>query len=61
MSQLLDDAADALERRLFFEQLNTGYAALRDDPDAWSAVEAERAAESSALRDHDVRGALRLR
>jgi hypothetical protein len=51
MSQLLDDAADALERRLFFDRLTAGYAALRDDPDAWSEVEAERAAESTALRD----------
>jgi predicted transcriptional regulator len=51
MSQLLDDAADALERRLFFDQLTAGYTALREDPAAWSEVEAERAAESSALRD----------
>jgi hypothetical protein len=51
MSQLLDDAADALERRLFFDRLTVGYDALRADPDAWNKVEAERAAESAALRD----------
>jgi predicted transcriptional regulator len=51
MSQLLDDAADALERRLFFDQLTAGYAALREKPGAWNEVEAERAAESTALRD----------
>lgn len=51
MSQLLDEAADALERRLFFDELNGGYEALRADPDAWSEVQAERAAESRSLRD----------
>ncbi len=51
MSQLLDEAADALERRLFFDRLTEGYRALRADPDRWREVEAERAAESPALRD----------
>jgi predicted transcriptional regulator len=54
MSQLLDEAADALERRVFFDRLNAGYQALRDDPAAWSQVEAERAAESGALRDRSA-------
>jgi predicted transcriptional regulator len=51
MSQLVDEAADALERRVFFDQLATGYEALRADSDAWRAIEAERAAESGALAD----------
>lgn len=51
MSQLVDEAADALERRLFFEQLSVGYEVLRADSDAWREIEAERAAENSALRD----------
>jgi hypothetical protein len=51
MSQLLDEAADALERRVFFDQFSSGYEALRADPDAWSEIEAERAAESGALFD----------
>jgi len=51
MSQLVDEAADALERRVFFDQLSCGYDALRTDAAAWSAVEAERTAESGALRD----------
>jgi predicted transcriptional regulator len=51
MSQLLDDAADALERRVFFDQLSSRYEALRADANAWSEVEAERAIESGALRD----------
>lgn len=51
MSQLLDEAADALERRVFFDRLSARYEALRADPDAWSEIEAERDAESGALRD----------
>jgi predicted transcriptional regulator len=51
MSQLLDEAAEALERRMFFDHLAAGYDALRADPDAWSEIEAERDAESGTLRD----------
>jgi len=51
MSQLVDEAADALERRVFFEQLSAGYEILRADRDAWGEIEAERAAESGTLRD----------
>ena len=35
MTRLLDDAAEALERRLFFDEFNAGYEALRADPDVW--------------------------
>jgi predicted transcriptional regulator len=51
MSQLVDEAADALERRVFFDQLAAGYEVLRADSDAWGEIEAERAVESGALRD----------
>lgn len=51
MTQLVDDAADALERRVFFEQLSARYEGLRVDPAAWSEVEAERTLESGALSD----------
>jgi hypothetical protein len=44
MSQLLDEAADALERRVFFDELSARYEVLRADPDAWSEIEAERTA-----------------
>jgi predicted transcriptional regulator len=54
MSQLLDDAADALERRVFFDQLSARYADLRADPVAWSEIEAERTAESGSLRDRSL-------
>jgi predicted transcriptional regulator len=51
MSQLLDEAADALERRVFFDQLSAGYEALRADGNAWGEIEDERALESGSLRD----------
>ncbi len=52
MTQLLDEAADALERRIFFDELDVRFGALRADRAAWAAIEAERASESAALRDH---------
>jgi predicted transcriptional regulator len=51
MSRLVDEAADALERRVFFEELTTGYERLRADADAWREVDAERATESGVLSD----------
>jgi predicted transcriptional regulator len=54
MSQLVDEAVDALERRVFFDQLSARYEVLRDDPRAWSEIEAERTAESGTLRDRSL-------
>jgi hypothetical protein len=51
MSQLVDEAAEALERRVFFDQLSSGYEALRADEATWSEIEAERRVESGSLRD----------
>lgn len=51
MTQLLDEAADALERRLFFDEVDARYEALRQDADAWAEIEAERAEEAAALTD----------
>jgi predicted transcriptional regulator len=53
MTELLDEAADALERRLFFERLDDRYAQLRDDPSAWAEIEAERAQEARAAADDE--------
>ena len=50
IGQLAEDAVDVLERRLFFDQLSAGYAALRADATAWSEIEAERRAETGAPR-----------
>lgn len=52
MSQLVDEAADALERRVFFDQLAARYESLYADAAAWREIEAERTVESGALRDH---------
>jgi len=54
MTQLLDEAADALERRLFFDRMDAGYTRLRDDPAAWAEIEAERSLEDGALGDGAV-------
>jgi predicted transcriptional regulator len=45
MSQLLDEAADALERRLFFEELRTRSGEIRADRGAWGELEIERRAQ----------------
>lgn len=52
MTQLLDEAADALERRVFFDQFALRYSMLREDPAAWAEIEDERGVESSAVHDH---------
>jgi hypothetical protein len=51
MTRLLDEAADALERRVFFDQFSERYGELRADPTVWGEIEAERAVESGAVRD----------
>ncbi len=51
MSQLVEEAADALERRLFFDQLSARYQVLRADRDTWQEIDAERTVESGALHD----------
>ena len=51
MTQLVDEAADALERRVFFEQLATRFDELHDRPSMWAEIEAERALEAGSLHD----------
>jgi predicted transcriptional regulator len=51
MTAVVEDALDALERRVFFEELNAGYDALRNDEAAWAEVESERTVEAGAARD----------
>jgi hypothetical protein len=51
MTQLLDEAAEALERSLFFQDLAARYAELRRDTDMWASIESERQAESGTLTD----------
>jgi predicted transcriptional regulator len=51
MTEVLDKALDAYRRKVFFEQLNAGYAALRADPEAWAEHEAERKLWDATLMD----------
>jgi predicted transcriptional regulator len=51
MTQLLDEAVDSLERRLFFDQFVTRFDELRTDASAWAEIETERAVESGTLTD----------
>lgn len=51
MMDVLDKALDAYRRKLFFEQMNAGYAELRADPEAWAEAEAERKLWDSTLMD----------
>jgi len=51
MTQLLDEAVDVLERRLFFDQFTARYDELRADPAAWGEVQTERTIESGAKAD----------
>jgi hypothetical protein len=54
MTQLLDEAADALELRLFFDRMDARYGELRNDPVAWAEIEAERAVEDGAIGDRSI-------
>ena len=51
MTVVVDDALDALERKLFFDSLRRRYAELRADPVAWAEIEAERRLEENTLAD----------
>jgi hypothetical protein len=51
MGELLDKALAAYRRKVFFEQLDAGYAELRADPKAWAEIEAERKLWDATLMD----------
>jgi hypothetical protein len=51
MTDVLDKALDAYRRKLFFDQLNAGYAALRADPQAWAEEQEERKLWDATLMD----------
>jgi len=51
MTRVLDDAVEALERKVFFDRFNRRYQELRDDSAAWSEIEQERGVEEGALGD----------
>lgn len=51
MTEVLDMALDAYRRKLFFEQLNVGYAELRADPQGWAEELQERKLWDATLMD----------
>ena len=51
MQQLVADAVEEYERRLFWQQVNSEFAALRNDPKAWKQELEERAAWDATLSD----------
>jgi predicted transcriptional regulator len=51
MTRVLDDAVEALERKMFFDTFNRRYQELRDNAAAWSEIEGERRVEEGALGD----------
>ncbi|HEV3260333.1 MAG TPA: hypothetical protein VG013_25990 [Gemmataceae bacterium] len=51
VQDILDQAVEDYRRKVFLEQLNAGYAALRADPQAWAEIEAERESMAGSLLD----------
>jgi predicted transcriptional regulator len=48
---ILDAAVEEYRRKMFFEAMNAGYAALRADPQAWADERAERRAWDATNAD----------
>ncbi len=51
MEDIVDRALDAYRRKIFFDQLDSGYAELRADPEAWRDHLAERKTWEATLMD----------
>jgi hypothetical protein len=51
MTEVSEKVFAANRCKVFFEQLNAGYAALRADPVAWAEFEAERQLWDATLMD----------
>lgn len=51
MTRVLDEAVDALERKIFFDRFNRRYEELRTDSGAWAEIEHERRVEEGAVGD----------
>jgi hypothetical protein len=51
MKALHDTADENYERDKFLEEVNAAYAVLRNDPQAWTEVHAERALWDGTLGD----------
>jgi len=51
MAEVVEQAIELYRRQRFIDAINAGYAALRDDRQAWAEVEAERAEWDGTLAD----------
>lgn len=51
MMDVVAQALDSYRRKLFFEQMDAGYAELRADPNAWAEHLAERQQWDATLAD----------
>ena len=51
MTKVLDEAVDALERRVFFDHFNRRYGELRQNAESMAEIEAERRVEERSLGD----------
>jgi hypothetical protein len=51
VQEILDQAVEDYRRKVFLEGVNADYAALRADPAAWAAVEAERRSMAGSMMD----------
>ncbi len=51
MQAILEKAIELYRRQRFLEDVNTAYAALREDHQAWAAVERERTEWDATLGD----------
>src|SRR3954452_4337132 len=50
-AEVIEKALDAYHWKVFFEQLNAGYAALQADPEAWAEELEERKLWEATLMD----------
>ncbi len=51
MQAVVEEAIELYRRQLFLDEVNLGYASLRQDPVAWSEVTEERAEWDATLAD----------
>lgn len=49
---IVEEAVVAYEANAFWDEFNTGYERLADDPDHWAKVLAERTGKAPTLADH---------
>ena len=51
MTEVVSRAVDALERQVYFGEVNRRFEELRSEPESWAEIVEERAVEGTALRD----------